>query len=72
MKKINLSTRCGGFTLVETLLAIGLVGVLLSLFLVVFVPARGMIRQALARQEAERITTVLRTELNTLRGKQQA
>lgn len=72
MKKITLSTRRGGFTLVETLLAIGLVGVLLSLFLVVFVPARGMIRQALARQEAERITTVLRTELNTLRGNQQA
>lgn len=72
MKKITLSTRRGGFTLVETLLAIGLVGVLLSLFLVVFVPARGMIRQALARQEAERITTVLRTELNTLRGSQQA
>lgn len=72
MKKITLSIRRGGFTLVETLLAIGLVGVLLSLFLVVFVPARGMIRQALARQEAERITTVLRTELNTLRGNQQA
>lgn len=72
MKRHKNSTRRGGFTLVETLLAIGLVGVLLSLFLVVFVPARGMVRQALARQEAERITTVLRTEMNMLRGKEQA
>lgn len=72
MTKLNLSTRRRGFTLVETLLAIGLVGVLLSLFLVVFVPARGMIRQAMARQEAERITTVLRTEMNMLRGREQA
>ena len=72
MTRHNPSSRHGGFTLVETLLAIGLVGVLLSLFLVVFVPARGMIRQAMARQEAERITTVLRTEMSMLRGREQA
>ena len=52
----------------ETLLAIALVGVLLSIFLTVFVPARGLVRQALTRQESERITGILRAELSTLRA----
>lgn len=56
-----------GFTLMETLLAIALVGVLLSIFLTVFVPARGLVRQALTRQESERITGILRSELSFLR-----
>lgn len=51
----------------ETLLAIALVGVLLSIFLTVFVPARGLVRQALTRQESERITGILRAEMSTLR-----
>lgn len=59
-------SRKRGFTLMETLLAIALVGVLLSLYLTIFVPARGLVRQALSRQEAERITSNLRAELNTL------
>jgi prepilin-type N-terminal cleavage/methylation domain-containing protein len=57
-----------GFTLMETLLAIALVGVLLSIFLTVFVPARGLVRQALTRQESERITGILRSELSFLRA----
>lgn len=60
-----------GFTLMETLLAIALVGVLLSIFLTVFVPARGMVRQALTRQESERITGVLRAEIATIRPDEQ-
>lgn len=56
-----------GFTLMETLLAIALVGALLSIYLTVFVPARGMVRQALTRQDAERIVGNLRAEMNTLR-----
>lgn len=52
----------------ETLLAIALVGLLLSIFLTVFVPARGLVRQALTRQEAERITGILRAEIGTLRS----
>lgn len=52
----------------ETLLAIALVGLLLSIFLTVFVPSRGLVRQALTRQEAERITGILRAEINTLRA----
>lgn len=61
-----------GFTLTETLLAVALVGVLISIFLTVFVPARGMVRQALTRQEAERIAGVLRAEMATLRPNEHA
>ena len=72
MKKM-FSIRAGrGFTLMETLLAIALVGVLLSIFLTVFVPARGLVRQALTRQESERITGILRSELSMLRGDERA
>lgn len=68
MKKYLSIQRLRGFTLMETLLAIALVGVLLSIFLTVFVPARGLVRQALTRQESERITGILRAELSTLRA----
>ena len=71
MKKM-LFSRLRGFTLMETLLAIALVGVLLSIFLTVFVPARGLVRQALTRQESERITGILRAELNMLRADEMA
>ncbi len=66
MKKT--SRRFCGFTLMETLLAIALVGTLVSIFLTVFLPARGMVRQALTRQESERITGILRAEMSTLRA----
>lgn len=74
MKFIGLKKgpRRRGFTLMESLLAIGLVGVLLSIFLTVFVPARGMVRQALTRQEAERITGILRSEMSRLRADEEA
>ncbi len=61
-----------GFTLTETLLAVALVGVLISIFLTVFVPARGMVQKALTRQEAERIAGVLRAEMATLRPDEHA
>lgn len=64
--------RFRGFTLMETLLAIALVGTLLSIFLTVFVPARGMVQQALTRQEAERITGILRAEMSFLRADEEA
>lgn len=72
MKKYLSIQRLRGFTLMETLLAIALVGVLLSIFLTVFVPARGLVRQALTRQESERITGILRAELSTLRADEMA
>lgn len=72
MKETFRLPRFRGFTLMETLLAIALVGTLLSIFLTVFVPARGMVQQALTRQEAERITGILRAEMSFLRGDEQA
>lgn len=56
----------------ETLLAVALVGVLVSIFLTVFVPARGMVQQALTKQEAERITGILRAEMGTIRPHERA
>ncbi len=64
--------RLRGFTLMETLLAVALVGVLVSIFLTVFLPARGMVRQALTRQESERITGILRAEMSMLRADETA
>lgn len=72
MQKTFRFRRFRGFTLMETLLAIALVGTLLSIFLTVFVPARGMVQQALTRQEAERITGILRAEMSFLRADEQA
>lgn len=60
------------FTLMETLLAVALIGMLISIFLTVFVPARGMIQQALTKQESERIISILRSELNTVRATEQS
>lgn len=57
-----------GFTLMETLLALALVGVLVSIFLTVFVPARGLIQQAITKQESDRLVSILRAEINTIRA----
>lgn len=52
----------------ETLLALALVATLVSIFLVVFVPARGMVQKSLAQQDAERLIGVLRAEMRTIRN----
>lgn len=67
-----MKSRRGGFTLMETLLAVALVGTLVSIFLTVFVPARGMVQEALTKQEAERITGILRAEMGTIRPNERA
>lgn len=56
------------FTLMETLLAVALVGTLLSILLTVFVPARSLLQESLTKQEADRIVSILRAEMNTLRA----
>lgn len=56
-----------GFTLMETLLAIGLVSMLISIFLTILVPSRSLIQQALTKQESDRLVSVLRAEINTIR-----
>lgn len=64
--------HCRAFTLMETLLAVGLVSVLISIFLTVFVPARGLVQQALTKQESDRIVSILRAEMNTVHANERS
>jgi prepilin-type N-terminal cleavage/methylation domain-containing protein len=60
-------TRRAGFTLMETVIAIGVLAVLLTAFMAVFGPAAAGIRRALSAQEADRLVSGLEEELSTLR-----
>ncbi len=51
----------------ETLLAVALVGMLISIFLTVFVPSRGVVQKALTKQESDRIIGILKAEMGTVR-----
>ncbi len=52
-----------GFTLLETVIAIGVLAVLLSGFMVVFTPAAEGIRKSINVQQADRLVSVLEEEL---------
>jgi prepilin-type N-terminal cleavage/methylation domain-containing protein len=56
-----------GFTLLETVIAIGVLAVLLTGFLVVFTPAADGIRKSINSQQADRLSSTLEQELVTLR-----
>ena len=56
-----------GFTLMESVIAIGVVAVLLTTFLAVFGPATQSIRRVLSTQDADRLQTALVKELSLLR-----
>ena len=56
-----------GFTLTETVIAIGVVALLLTSFIAVFGPARNQIQNVIAREEADRLLESLEAELRTLR-----
>lgn len=55
------------FTLVETVVAIGVLAVLLAGFVIVFAPAAAGIKKAISVQEADRLTSTLEQELVTFR-----
>jgi len=57
-----------GFTLIETVIAIGVLAVLLTGFIIVFTPAADGIRKTISTQQADRLTSALEQELVTLRG----
>jgi prepilin-type N-terminal cleavage/methylation domain-containing protein len=56
-----------GFTLLETVIAIGVLAVLLTGFMLVFTPAADGIRKSINVQEADRLASALEQELVTLR-----
>ena len=59
-----------GFSLIETVIAIGVLAVLLTGFMIVFAPAAAGIRRAISIQEADRLASTLEQELVTSRGSQ--
>ena len=59
--------RRSGFTLMETVIAIGVLAVLLTAFIGVFGPAAVGIRKALSGQEADRLTNAVIQEMTNLR-----
>jgi len=66
--KSSLNSRPRGFTLLETVIAIGVLAVLLTGFMVVFAPAAEGIRKSINVQQADRLASTLEQELVTLRG----
>jgi prepilin-type N-terminal cleavage/methylation domain-containing protein len=63
--------RKSGFTLLETVIAIGVLAVLLTAFMYAFGPAMSGIRKSINIQEADRLASTLESELATLRVGQQ-
>lgn len=66
------SHRSRGFTLLETVIAIGVLAVLLTGFMVVFTPAAEGIRKSINVQQADRLASALEQELVNLRGTETA
>jgi len=60
-------SRHSGFTLLETVIAIGVLAVLLTAFMYAFGPAMSGIRRSINIQEADRLASTLEIELTTLR-----
>jgi prepilin-type N-terminal cleavage/methylation domain-containing protein len=56
-----------GFTLMETVIAIGVLSVLLTGFLIVFIPAADGIKKSISIQEADRLVAAVEQELVTTR-----
>lgn len=68
MKSSCTSRHRGGFTLIETVIAIGVLAVLLTGFIIVFTPAAEGIKKSINVQQADRLASTLEQELVTLHG----
>lgn len=67
MKKPSTTLKPRGFTLIETVIAIGVLAVLLTGFVIVFAPAAAGIKRSINIQEADRLASTLEQELVTSR-----
>lgn len=67
MKTPSLSFK-RAFSLIETVIAIGVLAVLLTGFMIVFAPAAAGIKKSINAQEADRLASTLEQELVTSRG----
>ena len=65
--KLQKKLEKSGFSLVEVVIAIGIVAVLLTTFMSVFGPSQQKIAKALSIADANRLVSTLETELSTLR-----
>lgn len=65
--KTQSSSHKRGFTLIETVIAIGVLALLLTGFIIVFAPAAAGIKKTLNLQESDRLASTLELELVTLR-----
>ncbi|MEN9974751.1 MAG: hypothetical protein RLZZ282_757, partial [Verrucomicrobiota bacterium] len=61
--KCYFSSRHRAFTLIETVIAIGVLAVLLTGFMMVFAPAAAGIRSSLSLHEADRLSSTLEQEM---------
>ena len=68
---MNERKQASGFTLMESVIAIGILAVLLTTFMAVFGPAMQGIQRAISAQEADRLVSALERELQILREEEQ-
>ncbi|MBK1831548.1 type II secretion system protein [Verrucomicrobiaceae bacterium R5-34] len=66
MKHSGIKTK-QGFTLVETVIAMGIITIMITAFLAAFGPAVQGIRKSMSAKEANRLATTLENELSVLR-----
>ena len=66
MRHSSLAARTG-FSLMETVIAISILAILLTAFMAVFGPATTGIRRSISAQEADRLVSAARQELEVLR-----
>jgi prepilin-type N-terminal cleavage/methylation domain-containing protein len=66
--KTQFQTFRRGFTLLETVIAIGVLAVLLTGFMIVFAPAAAGIRKSMTVQEADRLASTIEQEIVNLRS----